>query len=297
MEPMLWSVVAVAFAQAPEPYPEQVACDQGIGAACTALGKAWLRGEGVPIDTFQAASLFRRGCDLEHAHACMFLAEAYRTGEGMLPDQARALELYRRACDLGDGVGCRSVGDLLTMGTTGEVDGRTAGTFYALGCDLGDAQSCTAAGLWTERGEGGVPGQSLALFERACAGGHLRGCTLLGDRYARGSDGATRDRVKAYAYYRQGCRPPFDPEACRELGHAQVKGKLVPRDRESGIRNLDRACYANEPVACRYLAQAQLDGDEAEALMAAERGCDLGDLGACRVAERVRFRLMTSDAP
>lgn len=291
---MMWWF-AVAMAQDPDPFPEQTACDQRVAAACVALGKAYLRGEGVPVDKFLAASLFRQGCDLDDPHGCMFLAEAYRTGEGMLPDQARAFELYGRACDLGDGIACRSVGDLLTMGTVGALDGRTAATFYLLGCDLGDAQSCTAAALSVERGETG--GTSLELFEKGCTGGHLRACSLLADRHLRGSDGADKDVAKAYDYYRQGCRSPYDPEACRELGQAQVKGRPVAQDVEEGIRNLDRACYANEPVACRHLAQAQLDRNEAEALMAGDRGCDLGDEGACRVADKVRFRMVMTGTP
>src|SRR5687768_16309099 len=120
MAAMIWTLAA-AFADTPVTFPEQMACDQAIGAACTALGKAYTHGQGVPPDKFRAATLFRQGCDLDDAHGCMFLAEAYRTGEGMVPNQERAFELYGRACDLGDGVACRSVADLLTMGATAEV--------------------------------------------------------------------------------------------------------------------------------------------------------------------------------
>lgn len=261
--------------------------------ACTALGKAYFDGAGVPQDRFRAVQLYRKGCDEGDAHACMFLAEAYRRGEALRPDPAKSGELYMRACELGDGLACRSVGDLYTMGSLGGADGKTAGVWYSLGCDLGDAQSCTAAGLWFERGDLGQadPAKALMLFQRGCEGGHARGCTMLGDRHLRGSDGAKRDPILAYTWYEKGCKKGFDPESCRALGIAQIKGKPIAPARDAGLENLDRACYANDPVACRHVA-LELKGDkQAEALVAAERGCELGDDPSCRQATRIRWRM------
>ena len=273
--------------------PEEIACDSGDGSACSVLADAYLRADGVPKDPFRASQLFRKGCDLGHAPACMFLAEAYRTGVGTRVDEVQALDLYSKACEIGNALACRSVGDLFTMGVAGFADGKAAGVWYKLGCDLGDAQACTAAAMWVERGDGAgmVTVDSLSLFQKGCSGHHLRACTLLGDRYLRGSDGATKDPAKAYAYYAEGCVAPFEPEACRVLGEEQLKGTHVPLDPTKGLENLDRACYLNDSVACRYYAEAQLKAkNPSEALMAAERGCDLGDPGSCRVAIKARAR-------
>lgn len=290
----MWFLLA-AFASAAGPLPEEVACQAGDGAACTVLADAYANAVGVPRDPFRASQLFRQGCELGHAPACMFLAEAYRTGVGTRVDEAQALDLYGKACELGNALACRSVGDLYTMGASGMVDGKAAGVWYKLGCDLGDSQACTAAGLWVERGDSnGVIGESsLSLFEKGCRGHHLRACTLLAERYERGSDGAKKDLSKAYAYYREGCVVPFEPQACRELGMEQLRGDHVSLDVGGGLQNLDRACYQNDAIACRYLGTAQLKyKNESEALVAAERGCDLGDSASCRLAERARFRIM-----
>ena len=293
----MWTLVvtaALATPTPPLPLPEELACEQGIGQACTVLGHAYLVGEGVPVDRFRAVQLFRKGCELDDAAACMWLAEAYRTGEGMRLDAKEAVALYERACGLGNGVACRSVGDLHTMESVAGTDGRTGGAWYVKGCELGDPQSCTAAALWIERGDGGTPdlAKSLAFFEKACQGGHRRGCTMLGDRYQRGSDGAPKDPIVAYEWYRTGCTTPFDPEACRVYGEAQIKGRSVPKDVEAGLSNLDRACYMNDVEGCRALAIALESMDRlAEALMAGQRGCDLGDRTACMVAGRVTARL------
>jgi TPR repeat protein len=291
---MSWLVLASLARAQSAPSPEQLACESGVGRACGALGDAYWRGDGVPKDVFRATQLFRSGCDLGDADSCMFLAEAYRTGVGTRTDQQHAVDLYTRACSLGDPVACRSVGDLLTMGVLGTVDGQSAGVWYAKGCEGGDAQACTAAGLWVERGDGMLPGHAngLRLFQQGCEGGHRRACGLLGERYLRGADGAKKDLAAAYQWYARGCQPPEDPVACRELGAEMLVGRWVPADRERGIALLDRSCYENDGAACGLLAQALLSQKGwTEALVAGERGCDLGDGAACRAAERARFRL------
>lgn len=298
---MLWLLPVAASAQtSPSPVPAglpgQLACDSGDAGACLALANAYAEAEGVPKDPFRASQLYRRGCDLGHAEACMFLAEAYRTGNGTRADQAVALDLYVRACELKNGLACRSVGDLYTMGTVGLVDGKSAGVWYRMGCDLGDAQACTAAGLWVERGDGAaiidLP-TSVQLFERGCLGGHLRACTLLAERAERGSDGLAKDPHQAIEWYAKACVAPFDPQGCRELGRAQLAGKLLPADLDAGLLNLDRACYQNDAIACRYLSlETYRRKQDQEALLAGERGCDLGDDASCRAADKARLRLM-----
>lgn len=290
-----WMVWAVASPGHAAELPEQAACEQGEGAACLKLGDAFARGQGVPTDRFKAVQLYRRGCDLGHAPACMFLAEAYRTGDGTRAEPERALELYTQACELGNPLACRSVGDLFNMGALGAADGKAAGVFYALACDLGDAQSCTAAGLWFERGDLGSadPAKAQRLYATACQLGHGRGCTLLGIRYQRGSDGAPRDPVKAAEWFTAGCgAATSDPEACREVGLALLRGKEVLADPLGARDALEKACWAGDGLGCRHLSVLLLDqGDAAGGLVSAERGCDLGDRTACKVATKAHARM------
>lgn len=295
----MWWWILAASAETPPVVvdrPEGAMCEAGDGAACTKLGALFARGgEGLPQDPFIAGRFFHQACDAADAAGCMFLAEAYRQGNGVLTDQDRAPELYQRACELGAGLGCRSVADLVVLGSVPKASPASASGWYQKGCDLGDAQSCTAAGLGFERDH--ETAASLPLFEQGCTLGHARACTLLGVRYSKGSDGAPRDATAALGWYRQGCAlKPFDPESCREVGWAEY-GALNPKTAEPAALttaqdNLDRACYRNDTVACRYLARVALgSGQLAEGLMAAERACDLGDGPACRIAYRLRTQL------
>ena len=301
--PLLLSVGGVSLADdgdAPSlATSRDAACEGGDLDACTQLGVQYARGDGVPSDRFRASQLFRKGCAGDHAHACMFLAEAYRKGEGAGADTAKAQELYIKACELGDGLACRSVGDMYILGNLYGTDGRTAGLWYQMGCELGDGQACTAAGLWMERGDvmDADPTKAAAMFEQGCTLGHTRGCTMIAVRYAKGAAGLKRDIEAAAGWYAKACPSDraADPEGCRELGLLQIKGKGAAQDAATGKANLERACFQNDAEACRHLAQQELDdGRMAEAMVAGQRGCDLGDGGACKKLEKVQFKMALS---
>ncbi len=295
---MFWFFLA-ALAADPAPFDArsaQASCDAGDADVCTALGARYLQGDGVPVDRFRASQLFRTACAADHAHGCMFLAEAYRKGEGAGADQAKATDLYIQACELGDALACRSVGDLFILGNMGRTDGRTAGLWYQMGCDLGDGQACTAAGLWMERGDvmDADPKKAVELFRRGCEGGHPRGCTLIGIRSSKGAGGLKRDLQAAADWFLRACPDDAesDPEGCRELGMLMVKGKGVVENREAGRDRLERACFRNDAIACRELAEVeQGEGRLDEAMFAAQRGCDLGDAAACRRQDKVRYKM------
>jgi uncharacterized protein len=274
-------------------------CSAGDQGACVTLGVAYLEGEGKPRDAFRAAQLFRGACAAESAHACMYMAEAYRKGEGVGTDANEALNHYMKACELGDGLACRSVGDLYVMGSVGRADGTTAGIWYRTGCDLGDGSSCTATGLWMERGDVLVADskEAVKLFQAGCERGHPRGCTLLAIRYSKGASGLRRDVDAAASWFEKACPmdDSGDPEGCRELGAMQIKGKGTPQNVEQGQMRLERACFQNDHLGCRYLADVEIKAKHwAEATVAAQRGCDLGDEASCRAIEKVQFKLVLS---
>ena len=291
-------VSALTATAATLPTDLQERCDRGEAQACVDLGAAYLHGEGKPKDPFRAAQLFRGACEADNAHACMFLAEAYRKGEGLGTDAMQALDFYTKACDLGDGLACRSVGDLYILGNAGRSDGRTAGLWYRMGCDMGDGPACTAAGLWMERGDvmDADPKGAVNLFRAGCERGHTRGCTQIGIRYAKGASGLKRDLETAASWFERSCPAvgDGDPEGCREIGRMMVKGKGRAEDIDGGKVRLERACFQNDHLGCRYLAEVELALDHLpEAMVASQRGCDLGDTASCRKQERVQFKLMT----
>ncbi len=298
---LLWLVLGTGLGWGAESAPsaDVSSCADDQAATCVSEGKRYFVGDGVPKDPFRAAQLWRRACDAGYAPGCMFLAESYRNGEGLGVNSDKAFDLYVAACELGQPVACRSVGDLMILNVGSGFTGDDAGVWYALGCDLGDGQGCTAAGLWFERvgpSTGPDPAKARALFAAGCNRGHARGCTLLVIRHDKGLEGAKRDRDEATMWFAKGCTSsPIDGEACRELGWTMYKAKGDDTETVAGaLLSLDKACYAGDSIGCRYLATAQQrEGDLAEALMAGQRGCDLGDGAACTRAERVQL-LMTA---
>ncbi|RMG19755.1 MAG: sel1 repeat family protein [Deltaproteobacteria bacterium] len=114
------------------------ACEAGLLAACSNLGRLLLYGRGGPADPLRAGELFRRACEAglpaactnlgvtqarlgneeaaarayevacraRHARACHYLAQRYERGRGVPKDPERAHALYLRACWLGHGPAC-----------------------------------------------------------------------------------------------------------------------------------------------------------------------------------------------
>ena len=105
-------------------------------------------------------------------------------------------------------------------------------------------------------------------------------------------DGVRRDHAAAAEQFRRGCRAEtWDPEACREWGTYNLDGKVVPLNEEEGRLDIERACYAGDHLGCRLLSDHLKRSNLAEAVIASERGCSLGDAPSCTRAERLRYRL------
>jgi TPR repeat protein len=68
--------------------------------------------------------------------------------------------------------------------------------------------------------------RARSLYERACEGGHPRGCTNLGLMYEQ-AKGTPKDLPRALQYYRRAC-DAHDELACKHLSRAQ-KGTRHPR--------------------------------------------------------------------
>jgi TPR repeat protein len=281
-------------ALAAEPDADTTACKAEDGAACMRLAARSLTGDGVAQDVHYAMRKWSEACRAGHGPGCTAQGDAFAQGDLVALDYIRAAELYTDACSHGHGPGCRALGELYIMGALGTIDGATAGIWYQQGCEAGDAESCTAVGLWLERGDTGSkdPDAARELFRRACGMGHARGCTQIGVRLLVG-DGVKRDLAAAAGWFEKGCRArDWDPESCREWGRAQIDGRVAPLEPLQGRVDLERACYAGDHVGCRYLADLLRKSAIEEALIAAERGCDLGDAQSCTKAERLRYRML-----
>ncbi len=220
-------------------------CEDGDGAACTALAKA--HGDDVV--------LLRQACDLGDAEGCFMLGLALGNGK-------EGAAAYEQACDFGNPLGCTNLGWIYQYGKDVAVDLEAAARLYTRGCDgtrcsgrnllgcvnlgrmyrdgigvkqdaqraivlfkdvceRGDphdaenaARACSAAGTTSIYGKGVEPdvAAALLLLEKGCDGGDTMGCFNLGVLYELGNE-VPRDVPRALGYYKRSC-DRGDAEAC-----------------------------------------------------------------------------------
>ena len=77
------------------------ACTEGDRPRCTALGRAYLSGGGVPRSQTRAAAWFAFACDGDDAEGCHLLAKMRRVGLGGPRDRAAGVLLDQKACERG----------------------------------------------------------------------------------------------------------------------------------------------------------------------------------------------------
>jgi TPR repeat protein len=139
--------------------------------------------------------------------------------------------------------------------------------------------------------EGERPGPiALALYERACATGEIRGCHEAARRREFG-EGVDLDPAAAFAGYVAVCDAGGAP-GCTSAANMLRKG-TAPGGADPGRARgmLDTSCAAGDALGCASLAQLYaLAGDASAAEGAARRSCDLGEQFGCALARQVAER-------
>jgi hypothetical protein len=176
-------------------------------------------------------------------------------------------------------VGVRASPELLVEAPADSVPAAVRAEDPGAGCRRGDIDACVAHGL-ALRGSVHVrtpPShniEALALFEKACAADHPRGCEALAEMLQdHASYVPTRDdpeaRVRAWdkactlgnehACYRLGFYywEGLTGGAYAERGH--VRRYHWPQDRARGLELMRRGCSANIEEACAHLKEATSD--------------------------------------
>jgi len=227
---------------------DATACENGDGAACTALAKAHdddivlLRqacdlgdGEGCFMlglklgNGKEGAAAYEQACDDGNPLACTNLGWLYQNGKGVAVDLDAALRLYKRACDGSrcsgrNNLGCVNLGRLYRDGIGVKADPERAIGIFREVCDRSPvgtedaeniARACSTAGttwIFTEGIAHDVP-RSLGLLEKGCAAGDTFGCFNLGVLYEYGNE-VPQDKARASGYYKRACERG-DTEACQ----------------------------------------------------------------------------------
>lgn len=159
----------------------EASCDAGALAGCRQLGRAYVRGIGVPQDAARGAGLFRKACDGGHAPACSSLGQLHLEALGVEQADATAATLFWRGCQGGHAGGCANLAYLYGEGRGVLADGAKMRELAQRACDGGSLNGCNILGVAYVHGEGGAAdrARALELFKRACAGGIEKGCSNL----------------------------------------------------------------------------------------------------------------------
>ena len=96
----------------------------------------------------------------------------------------------------------------------------------------------------------------VELFQKACDGGYIPGCTRLGDLYDKGL-GVKQDSTLAASLYQKAC-DGNDATGCASLGNLYLVGQGVEQDLQNALKLLQKACDAGSGSACTNLGGSYL---------------------------------------
>jgi TPR repeat protein len=159
-------------------------------------------------------------------------------------------------------------------------------------CEYNNPAGCYALGMELAFGSGGAvdePG-ARASFQKACQGGHVYGCVMLGILLqSKGNEKYCR--VLDVELQRKAC-DKGEGEACIQLGRLLDHSFAldVTRDDAAARRAYEAACDDDQALGCTSAARMWSKGqggprDKAKARQFMKRACDLGIEYACKSSE------------
>ncbi len=171
-----------------------------------------------------------------------------------------------------------------------------------LQCDRGNPMSCAKLATMHQKGEGGAQKnqtKAAVLYQKACDGGQIESCSILGMMYVNG-EGVHEDLVKAAALFKLVCDNPQHDEtrvggcvllgilyelgggvrqdyakaaelyqggcdlavynACYRLGKLYQEGKGVPKDAKKATAFYKKACDGKIKEGCAIIAAQKRAG-------------------------------------
>ncbi|MDB4986631.1 MAG: hypothetical protein JWN04_1809 [Myxococcaceae bacterium] len=140
-------------------------------------------------------------------------------------------------------------------------------------CKSGDFAVCRSLALQYEDGDEVAQDSARAgvLMKRACDGGDMPACTLMGLAYVLGRLGFTPDDQQAVSYLRRAC-DGGDAHGCGSLGNAYRYGRGVPMDVSEAESYWRTACDGGDDLSCSLLEDAGAAGDGGAARADADAG-------------------------
>lgn len=244
-------------------------CDRGTMAGCTALGRAFLFGEGRPQNRPVAELLLRQACDGAETGGCIVLGKLLRSIR--VPEMSAAGRLaLGRACRLGNLDGCADEADAAES----DGDPQAAMAIRQQACAKDGVAACRDMGAHLSKSDD--PQQREAgerLLERKCRSGDGQSCGLIFNLVRQNAE-------LAQELAGLGCDSGV-PDLCREVGGmlfttARADQTAGSDGDDEALARLDRACALGK-MFCDMPAMIR-------AKLALEEGCERNQVQADCVA-------------
>lgn len=303
----------------------QRACDGRDPKGCAELAMSYIAGDGVKASEAQAALYADRACTLNSPLGCAILGMAYADGvEGYPKDVKRAADLlfdachrkvdYNKKADDAARLACPAYTKLtgepacVTLSVYGSPTGEVrkhcfdaqAGWVTTVTQNAATpvaqvvspvanpdpkvaAKKALEAGFEASKRSDFV--RSAQLFDAACKGGEISGCSNLGWQYDNGK-GVAQNFSLAAVNYAKGC-DAGEIFACNNLGSLYENGSGVKKDRARAALLYARSCDAGKADACHFLGKIYAEGDGVKrdynrAIILHERACDKAVYQSCK---------------
>jgi len=186
-------------------------------------------------------------CDRGEPRSCTLLSAMLATGQGVAKNVDRARKLAHGACEAGYSDGCVWLGTIDDEARQHE----NAVASYERACAAGAGRGCTllAAMVRVGRGLAADSGRARQLLERGCASGDVEACVVLEGGEPLGVGDDERDR-RALAQAKRACEQG-KPRGCATLGVYYAYGIGVEPDPVRGYSVLSQECEQKKnPFAC-----------------------------------------------
>lgn len=238
--------------QQPPPAPTSMFAPNASADELAALGDAYQRGNGVPVDYLKAAQYFEEAGKRGSSNAWLGLGLMYEDGTGVPVDFSKAVSCYRAAADVGNMIGQHNLAIMYEDG----------------------------------RGVAKDQERAIELYQQAAAQGYGPSQVNIGYLYEHGI-GVPQDYKQAMQWYEKGSkyRHPTAGQAAHNIGVLYERGLGVPADGKKAFAWYTLALQKGNPGELTSLAQCYLDGigvavDTVQGVTLMKRAAEAGDVYA-----------------
>lgn len=202
----------------------------GDATAQYTLGRAYVKGEGVPKDAVKAVELLQHSAAQGNARAQDYLGRMYARGEGVPKDSAKAFELLQKSAVQGDAQAQANLGVLYMLGEGVPRDPVKAVAWFQKSAAQGNAHGQNMLALSYEDGIGVPKDLSRAVdwWQKSAAQGEADAQWIVGKAYANGIVVA-KDDAKAVEWW-QKAAAQGQVKAQLALGGSYYLGEGVAKD-------------------------------------------------------------------